>query len=113
VTLSGVIGVVSYNVSQRIREIGIHMAIGANPQHIVRMFLAQGLRIHVAGLVLGLAMMLALASLLGGFLYRTHPFYPPVYAAILLVLTVTAIGAMYVPARRAGRLEPVNALHSE
>jgi putative ABC transport system permease protein len=113
VTLSGVIGVVSYNVSQRIREIGIHMAIGANPRHIVTMFLAQGLRIHAAGLVLGLVIMLLTASLLGGFLYRTNPFYPPVYVAILAVLTLTVIGAMYVPARRAGNLEPVHALHNE
>ncbi len=113
VTLSGVIGVVSYNVSQRIREIGIHMAIGANPRHVVRMFLDQGLRIHAAGVLLGLAMMLLMASLLGGFLYRTNPFYPPVYLAILVVLTLTVLGAMYVPARRAGALEPVHALHNE
>ena len=104
---------VSYNVSQRIREIGIHMAIGANPRHVVRMFVAQGLRIHAAGLLLGLAMMAALGSLLGGFLYRTDPFYPPVYLMILALLTLTVIGAMYVPARRAGALEPVHALHSE
>lgn len=113
VTLSGVIGVVSYNVSQRIREIGIHMAIGANPAHVVKMFLAQGLRIHAAGLVLGLVIMALTASLLGGFLYQTNPFYPPVYIAMLLLLTLTVVGAMYFPARRAGALDPTQALHTE
>jgi predicted permease len=113
VTLSGVVGVVSFNVSQRIREIGIHMAIGANPRHVLRMFLMQGLRIHLAGLGLGLGIVLLVASLLGGFLYRTDPFYPPVYLATLLLLTLTVLGAMYFPARRAGSLDPADALHSE
>ncbi|MGV3590914.1 MAG: ABC transporter permease [Gammaproteobacteria bacterium] len=113
VTLSGVVGVVSYNVSQRIREVGVHMAIGANPRHIIRMFLVHGLRIHAAGIALGLTLMLALASLLGGFLYRTNPFDALVYAAILVLLTLTVAGAMYVPASRAGALEPVNALRNE
>lgn len=113
VTLSGVIGVVSYNVSQRIREIGVHMAIGANPRHVVNMFLAQGLRIHAYGLGLGLVFMLLAASLLGQFLYQTNAFYVPVYLTILILLTLTVVGAMYFPARRAAALDPVHALHSE
>jgi ABC-type antimicrobial peptide transport system permease subunit len=89
------------------------MAIGANPRHVIRMFLEQGLRIHAAGLALGLVMMLLAATLLGGFLYQTNPFYPPVYLAILLLLTLTVVGAMYFPARRAGSLDPTYALHTE
>lgn len=113
VTLSGVIGVVSFNVSQRIREIGIHMAIGANPRHVVRMFLVEGLRIHVAGLALGFVLVLLAASLMGRFLYQTDPYYPPVYLATLVLLTLTVVAAMYFPARRAGALDPAHALRSE
>ncbi len=113
VTLSGVVGVVSYNVSQRIREVGIHMAVGASPRHVVQLFLLQGLRLHAAGLALGLLLMLLAASALGGFLYQTSPLYAPVYVAIVLLLTLTVLGAMYLPARRAGALDPAHALHHE
>jgi predicted permease len=113
VTLSGVIGVVSWNVAQRIREVGVRIAVGANPDHVIRMFLVQGLRIHIFGLLLGLCLMVALASLLGNFLYGGEALDTAVYLSVVLVMTVTAVAAMYVPARRAGQLDPNAALASE
>ena len=71
VTVSGVIGVVSYNVSQRVREVGIHMAIGATPMKIVAMFVAQGLVIFGVGIAVGIVIMFAGASRLDALLYKT------------------------------------------
>ncbi|HWK54039.1 MAG TPA: FtsX-like permease family protein, partial [Hyphomicrobiales bacterium] len=113
ITLSGVVGVVSYNISQRIREIGVHMAIGANPGDIVRMFLSQGLKVYASGLLLGLTMLLLGAPLMAPLLYATSPLSPAVYFASALVLTLAVLVAMYLPARRASGLSPVAALHFE
>jgi putative ABC transport system permease protein len=113
VTLSGVIGVVSYNVSQRMREVGIHMAIGATPSHIVGMFLGQGMKIFGAGLVVGLVLLLFAAPSLDALLYKTSSLHPGVYLLTALLLTVVVLAAMFVPARRAANLNPTAALRNE
>ncbi|HWK55317.1 MAG TPA: ABC transporter permease [Hyphomicrobiales bacterium] len=113
VTLSGVIGVVSYNISQRVREIGVHMAIGAHPTGIMRLFIFQGLKIFLRGLLLGLALMLVAAPSIEPLLYETSAMNPLIYLASALVLSLTVLLALYLPARRAARMEPVSALRSE
>jgi ABC-type antimicrobial peptide transport system permease subunit len=113
VTLSGVIGVVSYNISQRVREIGVHMAIGANPANIVTMFVKQGLKVYACGLLLGLGLMLFTAPLLEPLLYQTAIFHTGIYVANIVLLTFAVLLAMYLPARRAALMSPVTALHCE
>ncbi|MDR2214081.1 MAG: ADOP family duplicated permease, partial [Pseudomonadales bacterium] len=88
VTFSGVIGVVSYNVNARRREIGIHLAAGATPGNILRLFLVDGLRIYAMGLLLGLALMLVLAPLLAPLLYQTAALDGVVYLLSMLALTL-------------------------
>jgi putative ABC transport system permease protein len=111
VTLSGVVGVVSYNISQRVREIGIHMAIGANPTNIQRMFIVQVLKIYLIGLALGCVAMFFAAPLLEPLLYQTTALDPAVYLASLMLLTISVLTAIYLPTRKASSLHPAAALH--
>lgn len=112
VTLSGVVGIVSNNVGQRVREIGVHMAVGASPYKVTRMFVIQGLRIYACGLVLGLVLTLLAAPMLEPLLYQTSVSDPGIYAAVILLLTLVVLLAIYLPARKAGALNPVEALHA-
>ncbi len=113
VTLSGVIGVVSYNISQRIREIGVHMAIGANAGNIVRMFITQGFKVYLVGLVTGLLLLLIGSSVIQPLLYETSALNPAVYLISATVLTFAVVIAMYLPARKASTMSPTEALHAE
>jgi predicted permease len=113
VTISGVIGVVSYNVSQRVREVGIHMAIGATPSRIVTMFVAQGLAVLAVGLGAGIGLMIAGASSLDALLYETSSSSLTVYATAALLLCLTVLGALAVPSVRASRFDPAAALRNE
>lgn len=113
VTLSGVVGVVSYNINQRVKEIGMHMAIGANPNNVMAMFISQGLKIYVAGLLMGLALMVGVTPLIEPLLYETSAVDIHIYVASTLVLTVAVLIAMYLPARKASVMSPSEALHCE
>jgi predicted permease len=113
VTVSGVIGVVSYNVSQRVREVGIHMAIGATPSRIVAMFVAQGLAVFAIGLAIGICLMIAGASNLDALLYGTSGLSTTVYAVAALLLGATVLAALAVPSVRASRFDPSAALRNE
>jgi putative ABC transport system permease protein len=113
VTLSGVVGVVSHNVSRRLRELGVRMAVGASPSDIVRSFLIAGLKLLIPGLLLGLALMLAGAPLLQTVLYQTRALNPVVYLLVAAVLSGAVLAAVYAPARKAARLEPRSVLHVE
>jgi putative ABC transport system permease protein len=113
VTVSGVIGVVSYNVSQRVREVGIHMAIGATPSRIVAMFVGHGLAVFAVGLGVGIALMAVGASSLDAMLYRTSGFSATVYGAAALLLAATVLAALAVPSVRASRFDPSAALRNE
>jgi ABC-type antimicrobial peptide transport system permease subunit len=112
VTLSGVVGVVSYNISQRIREIGVHMAIGATPANVMNLFITDGLKIYLAGLLLGLVLMLAGASMLEPLLYETAAINPQIYLLSALALTLTVLIAICLTARKAGLMNPMTALHN-
>lgn len=99
----------SYSVSRRVREIGVHMAVGAAPSRIVRMFIADGLKIYLVGLLLGLALTIGVTPFLEPFLYRTSVLDPTVYLLSALVLTLVVLGANYLPASVAGALNAIEA----
>ncbi|MDR0781160.1 MAG: ABC transporter permease, partial [Pseudomonadales bacterium] len=110
---SGVIGIVSYNVNRSVREIGVRVAVGATPRNILWLFMRQGLRSYLWGLLLGLLLMLGVALLLEPLLYRTTDFDVLAYGISALVLSITVLIAVYLPAVRASALDPVTALHHE
>lgn len=109
-TLSGVIGVVSCNIRQRMREIGVHMALGATPAKITTMFIVNILLIHVGGVLLGLGMLLLATPLLNALLYRTSAFDTGVYLLSALLLTMTVAAAAYLPSSKAARVKPMEVL---
>jgi ABC-type antimicrobial peptide transport system permease subunit len=103
---------VSYTVSQRTREIGLRMAIGARPSDVVRMILGGGLKLTLIGVVIGLAGAVALARYVETLLFEVAPSDPVSYAATSLLLIAVAAIACYVPARRAMRVDPLVALQA-
>jgi predicted permease len=109
----GIYGVISYTVSQRTREIGIRMALGAPQQSVRQMFVRQGLRLTAIGIVCGIAAAAGLTSLMKSLLFEVSPLDPATYCAVSLVLAAAALFASYIPARRATTIEPVEALRVE
>jgi predicted permease len=109
----GLYGVMYYSVNQRTREFGIRLAIGATTNGVTRMVLLRGLRMTLAGLVLGILMALAMTRLLGGFLFEVSPLDPLVFAGGMAVLLGVGQLASYLPARFASRSDPMTALRAE
>jgi ABC-type antimicrobial peptide transport system permease subunit len=112
----GIYGVIAYSVAQRAQEIGIRMALGAEKSDVFRAVVGQGLRLSVAGIAMGGLASLILARLLSSFsnlLYRVDASDPITFASVSAALTVVAILACYIPARRAVRVDPMNALRHE
>ena len=111
--LIGIYGVISYVVSQRRREIGIRIALGARQRQLARMFVAYGFVLSLIGVACGLAGAAALTRLLGSVLFGVSPLDPLTYAAVFLGLIAAAVIASYIPAQRAMTIDPVEALRSE
>jgi ABC-type antimicrobial peptide transport system permease subunit len=109
----GLYGVKAYSVARRTREIGIRLALGAAPGAVQRMFLKEGGALIVAGVGLGLLLGLGLGQVVAGMLYRTSPLDPVTFVAAPVVLSLVALLACYIPARRATRVNPLNALRTE
>jgi predicted permease len=109
----GIYGVVAYTTRQRTREIGIRMALGAERGQVFRMILRRGLRLVIIGLALGLAASVLLTRLLRGLLFGVPASDPVTFTSVALLLTGVALAACYVPARRAAKVDPLLALHSE
>jgi putative ABC transport system permease protein len=108
--------VISYSLTQRAHEIGIRMALGAEKQNIFRMIIGQGLRLSLAGLVIGALAALVLSRLLVTFaslLYGVKASDPLTFVAVSALLTAIAVLACYIPARRAMRVDPLVALRFE
>jgi len=109
----GIYGVMAYTVSQRAREIGIRMALGAQPQEVSRMIVGQGAKLIALGLGIGLVVALLVSRLIHSLLYGISSADPLVYVTVLAVLTVVALLACWLPARRATRVDPLHALRQE
>ena len=109
----GIYGVMAYAVAQRTREIGVRMALGAGPQRVLGMVLKQGLGLALIGVVLGVGASLALTRLMSTMLFGVKASDPATYAGVAAGLTVVALAACWIPARRATRVDPVIALRYE
>jgi putative ABC transport system permease protein len=106
-------GVMSYLVSQRTREIGIRMALGAQPQQVAKLIVGDALRLAAAGLAIGLVTALGLARLMASLLFGVTGTDPWTIASVSLVLTTVLLVASYLPARRAAKVDPAVALRCE
>ena len=109
----GIYGVISYIVGQRTHEIGIRMALGAQRSHVLKIVLGQGARLALLGVVIGLAAAAGLTRLMGTILYGVSATDPLTFAAVAMVLTLIALAACYLPARRAVRIDRLVALRHE
>ena len=109
-SLIGVYGVIAYDVSQRSREIGIRMALGADRHAVLGLVMRGGVRVAAAGIVAGAAIALGLARVASGLLFGVDAYDPPTYVGLAAVLLGFAAAAAYVPARRATAVDPVSSL---
>jgi len=101
-----VFGVVASLVSERTREIGIRIALGATPSDVGRLVIRQGMRLPALGLVVGALLAIPASRALGGLLYGVSPADPRVLAFVIAVLAAIALAATFIPARRATRVDP-------
>jgi putative ABC transport system permease protein len=110
---AGIYGVTAYTVSQRTHELGIRLALGAQVGDVLKMILGQGMVVIGVGLALGLAAAFVLMRLLRSLLFGVGENDPLTFAAITLVLLTVALIACYIPARRATKVDPLEALRAE
>jgi ABC-type antimicrobial peptide transport system permease subunit len=109
----GIYGVISYVVGQRAHEIGIRMALGARPADIMRLILGRGGKLAALGIAIGLNASLGLTRLIASMLYGVGASDPLTFGGVALLLTLVALTACYVPARRASKVDPTEALRCE
>jgi len=109
----GLYGLLSYEVTQRTREIGIRMALGARPPDVLHIVVRQGVGLSAVGAIIGILVALGATRYLASLLYGVRPFDPPTFLAVTLLLGLVALAACYIPARRASRVDPLVALRYE
>jgi putative ABC transport system permease protein len=106
----GLYGVMSYSVSQSTRELGVRMALGANTRDLLRIVISRGLRLTIAGIIIGVTAALILTRLMGNLLYKVSPRDPLAFGSAFVVMMIVALAACFLPAWRATRIDPVRAL---
>jgi len=106
-------GVMEYSVTQRTREIGVRVALGARRSDVIRLVLGQGLRLTLMGMAIGIVCSVALTWVLRSVLYGITATDPISFLAVAALLTMAALAASYIPARWATRVDPMQALRSE
>ncbi len=109
----GIYGVISYSVAQRTQEIGIRMALGAQPRDVLRMVIAQGAKMAGAGVLIGIVASFCLTRLMTNLLFSVSSADPSTFAAVTIALTLVALLASFIPARRTLRVDPMSALRCE
>jgi len=109
----GIYGLMAYSVQQRTQEIGIRMAMGADRGRITKMVVWQGMRLTLAGVVIGVAAAFALTHLIASLLYGVKNWDPVVFISVPLLLSGVALFAVWLPALRASKLNPMEALRTE
>jgi putative ABC transport system permease protein len=109
----GIYGVMAYSVAQRTQEIGVRMALGARPLHVLQLILKQILGMLVIGTVIGLVGAFLLTQLMRSLLFEITATDPLTYVSVIGILTVVALLACYIPARRAAKVDPLIALRYE
>jgi hypothetical protein len=111
--LIGIYGVIAYAVSQRTREIGIRLALGARPADVRQMFVRYGLSLCVMGITIGVVAAAALTRVMKSLLFGVAPMDPMTFAAVPLILLVATLAASYLPARRVSAVDPVKCMKAE
>ena len=111
--VGGLYGVISYSVSQRSREIGIRIALGAQAAAVTRMFVTHGLALSAVGVAIGLAVAFSVTRLMSSLLFEVSAVDPATYAMVSVALVAAALLASYLPALRATRVDPISALRAE
>jgi len=113
ITLAGIAGLIGTSVSQRTREFGLRMALGASRGSVLRLVLGQGLILVVVGVLMGVAGAYWFSGLISDSLFQTTPHDPAAYVGVAVVFILAALVATFAPARRATTIDPLNALKAE